>query len=432
MMLDNKVALLSVLCLLTIACNNTLDNTSENNVQAPEIKASFADGETKSSYVYDSTEELGHIYWSVQDKINVFFGTNSYPYTSTNTDSQRNVVFAIDGGIDIPESDALSTNIWGLYPYNAKAICDGSSVITELPDLQYGVPDTFDEETCVTVSHGETVYQQFMNVCSGIKFSLSRDDIKTITLQSNANEALAGKIKVSMPDGTPAINVISGINTIVLRPKTGSTFKKDSYYFIMTLPVAQLTSGFTMTFDSEQQEGKLNYTASTLTLQRSRIAKKNNIDQLASFTDKSSIENVLENIQSITVAPDDDQGNVAVKNLTTSPYMIARFNIDPQSAAQMLAALGTGVIRLKAKYTSAGADSEEFDLTVQNVTFADGEYKVKASAGTLSPEFLFGDTTAAACLVIGNGANEKSSGYFPIKAIVNPGENQGTYDNDWN
>ena len=270
----------AVLALLLVSCQSKLPET-ESFVVAPEIVAeSETQSGTRTLLTVDSEGE-GTIYWTPADEINIFYGTTSTHYTSQNTENATTAVFRTTDVIGSTES--ASTNIWGLYPYNANATCTGSAVRTTLPATQYGVPGTFDDDLYITLAHSGTTSLRFYNVCGGIKFSLSRNDINSITFRGNDNEDLAGDISLSFVDGLPKTTVVNGQKEITLTPKGGGTFAKDVNYYIVALPGA-LSQGFTMKFRTTGGTvGTFRYTANPVTLKRSIFSKKANIDTYATF-----------------------------------------------------------------------------------------------------------------------------------------------------
>ena len=263
------------------ACTNepaALIEQAESN--APIIYAS-QELQAKSSITVDG-EGVGTIYWSPADDISIFYGASTpVLYTSTNLAPETTAAFTTSAIIG--STELASTNIWGLYPHNPSAVCDGSSISTTLPSTQYGVSDTFDDDLFMTVAHSDDTNLHFYNVCGGIKFSLSRDDITAITFSGNNNEDIAGDITVSFVEGLPRVSVDRGEKTITVTPKGGGTFASDTYYYIVALPQT-LSGGFTMTFDTNTgYVGTFNYTASSIWIKRAIFSKKANIDTFAEF-----------------------------------------------------------------------------------------------------------------------------------------------------
>lgn len=259
----------------------TTPQTMEQKVVAPEITAVQESGNDTKSVLDVDGEGVGTIYWTPADEINVFYGTTSTHYVSQNAVNATTAVFTTTDVIGSTES--ASENIWGLYPYNSSATCTGSAVTTTLPATQYGVPGTFDEDLFITLAHNTSTALKFYNVCGGIKFSLSRDDITEITFRGNNNEDIAGDISLDFVDSKPRVTVIDGEKTITITPKVGSTFTADEDYYIVLLP-GNLTSGFTMTFEAtDGSTGTFNYTDKAVTIKRSVFGKKTDIDTYAFF-----------------------------------------------------------------------------------------------------------------------------------------------------
>lgn len=277
------------MAVLVIASCTKNEIQEDRSISAPAITASIhSDSPGVKTSISVDQEGVGTIFWQPGDRVNIFFGTTSVPYTSTNTEPATTVVFNTTAIIGSTES--ASTNRWGLYPYNENATCDGSSVTTTIPPAQNAVPETFDNETFTMLGHSADNMITFYNVCGGIKFSLGRDDIEKITFKGNNNEDLAGKVKLEMDDeGRPKATVVEGQKTITLTPKTGTTFASGTNYYIITLPVV-LSSGFTMTFETATEIGTFNYTEKAVTVARSKFGKKAEIDSYSTFDAKKYVD----------------------------------------------------------------------------------------------------------------------------------------------
>ena len=287
----NKTFILAAAVLIFAACQSkeisiTLDEVNEEQnveagIPAPDITAvQEVQNNTKSTLEVDGLG-VGTIYWTPADEINVFYGTTSTHYVSQNAVNATTAVFSTSDIIGI--SEGASENIWGLYPYNSTATCTGSAVTTTLPAAQYGVPGTFDDDLYITLAHNNSTALTFYNVCGGIKFSLSRDDITSITFSGNNNEDIAGDISLAFSEDLPTVSVTSGVKEITLTPKVGSTFASGVNYYFVILPVT-LSHGFTMRFTTASSGmGVFNYSASSVTIKRSVFGKKTSIDSYALF-----------------------------------------------------------------------------------------------------------------------------------------------------
>ena len=283
---NKRILLLIVPFVLLAACRKEMDGGSASDIWA-EVEVT---SNTRTSLSVDESG-VGTIFWNSADKIDVFFGTKKAGYTSQNTSDATSAVFKTSDTVS--DSDASSTNIWGLYPSNSSSTCDGSSVTTTLPSTQYGVPNTFDDDLFLAIAHSTSTSLQFYNVCGGIKFNLAYDDIKKITFRGNNNENLAGTVSISFMNGVPKATIVNGVKEITLAPKSGSTFTKGADYYITLLPCT-LSSGFAMTFiATDGTTGTLSYTDQSVTIKRSVFARKGNMDVYASFPDERQPNNVI-------------------------------------------------------------------------------------------------------------------------------------------
>lgn len=263
--------------------------TVEEGVVPPEVTASQENGAPTKSLIEVDGEGVGTIYWTPSDEINVFYGSTSTRYISKNTENATTAVFRTLDVIGTTES--ATENIWGLYPYNENASCTGSAVTTTLPANQKGVPGTFDDDLYITLAHNTSTALVFWNVCGGIKFSLSRNDITSITFRGNNNEDIAGDISLTFDGETnfPVATVLNGAKEITLTPKTGTTFASGENYYLILLP-GTLENGFTMTFTTtDASTGTFNYTDKAVTIKRSVFSKKAEIDTYAVFSLPSNV-----------------------------------------------------------------------------------------------------------------------------------------------
>ena len=285
-----KTRMLACLALALVLGSCQKDSKKDAAAQKtaiPEIIAEAGSGLATRTMVSVDDDGIGTISWAPYDEINVFFGTTGVRYTSQNTSYATTAVFRTreELGADVVATD----NIWGLYPYDKDAVCDGSSVTTHLPGTQRGVPETFDDDLFINLAHSTSNKLRFVNVCGGIKFSLTRSDIASVTFKGNNGEDLAGDISLTLVDGVPVATVIDGIKEITLVPRNGSTFDKDANYYIVTLPVT-LSNGFTITFRTQYgSEGIFEYTDKPVTIKRSKFGRKADFDTYASFVGVNTI-----------------------------------------------------------------------------------------------------------------------------------------------
>ena len=370
--------------MLLVSCQSEIWNSGVERTASPDIIAQMeTDLSSKSLISVNETGE-GTIYWTPADEINIFYGTTSTHYISQNTVNATTAVFRTTDVIGSTES--ASTNIWGLYPYDEEAACSGTVVTTTLPATQLGVPETFDDNLFITLAHSATTSLKFFNVCGGIKFSLSRDDITSVSFKGNNNEDIAGDISLTFENDLPKATVVNGLKEVTLTPKTGTTFAAGVNYYLIVLP-GTLSGGFTMTFTaSDGSIGTFNYTTKAITIKRSIFSKKAEIDTFASF-----VEVPVTNNEIYYTSTD---GNVVMPFATD----VFGANIVSNNYAE-----GQGVIVFDRSVTSVGDYAFTNCSTLSSVTIPESVSQIGDYAFCWCTS-LEGITLPDNVLVIGEGA----------------------------
>ena len=218
----------------------------------------------------------GSVWWSPAEEVSVFYGAGSNggsKFVSMNTAIAETV--ELQGSVQMAGS---GKDFWAVYPYSEDNSCDGSSITTVIPDVQIGVEGNFSGDVFPAVAKSSSMTLAFWNICGGVKFFVSRSDIKSVTFKGNNNEPLAGKVKVTFgSDGTPVVQeVIDAKTEVTLVAPDGGFFKPGKYYYITLLP-ASLDKGITMVFTTETEKGEL-VSDKAQTVKRSIFGVLKNID----------------------------------------------------------------------------------------------------------------------------------------------------------
>ena len=179
---------------------------------------------------------------------------------------------------------------WAVYPYSEDNSYEGSSIVTVIPSQQTGSEGNFADDAFPAVGRSNSLTMPFWNICGGIKFFVSRSDIKSVTFKGNAGETLAGIIRVAFnADGKPEVaEVLDGKTEVTLNAPDGGTFKAGKSYFITLLPTA-LDGGFTMTFNTADEKGTFS-SDKAQTVKRSIFGVLKNIDSKVSEWESTVVE----------------------------------------------------------------------------------------------------------------------------------------------
>ncbi len=303
------------------ACNDTKEEVEINGSQL--VLTAYQEGSAGSK---TAVEDGGNqVFWEPGDEIKVFSGSRSGKFTSSAKGLEAVTTFT--GHLEGTGPDVA--DIWAIYPYRDEASFDGETITTVIPSLQTARPGTFAQGANVSIAHSATTNLRFYNVAGGVRFSVSRDDIKSVTFCGNAGETLAGRITVHMEgDGNPRIGSVENTVTAVsVTPENGETFKAGKYYFISMVP-ASLSQGFSMTFEIAKGTSRTKTTSNAVNIKRSTWGTITDADKDLSFDDpETGSDDVLNYAEEVvTIVAQDTPGEVSVvddSELTLSEEVVS-------------------------------------------------------------------------------------------------------------
>ena len=227
--------------------------------------------------------ENGAILWSPAEEIGVFID-NGYveTFVSQNTEPARTVDFKgfLEGMVDELPSGKY---VWAVYPFNYTQINGESNTVRVcLPYIQTAEPGTFDPCCYPTMARSSTTNLIFYAICGGIRFSVKREGIHTISIMGNKKEKLAGIISATIgDDGKPKISrLYNEQKMVVINAPEGTTFQPGVYYYITMVPV-ELKKGISITFYSDTEKGTY-ISNNPQTVKRSVFGTIENIDEKVS------------------------------------------------------------------------------------------------------------------------------------------------------
>ena len=266
-----KKLIFAIFALALASCAK--EQFSESQVVLPgqeiTITATSGDPETRTERASD-----GSVLWSPGDQISLFYGSGTDGgscFTAQNTETAKVANFTgtigvITGGNDVSVED---TYFWATYPYNATASCDGASVTTVLPSEQVATADTFADDLFPSIGRSQGLNMAFYNICGGLKFTVSEEGIKSVTLKGKNGEQIAGRITVGFDDSdVPQVRgVAEGAEAVTLSAPEGETFEVGRAYYIVLVPTV-FEKGFTLTFSKGTAQAVKERTAKT-TIRRS-------------------------------------------------------------------------------------------------------------------------------------------------------------------
>lgn len=247
------------------------------------LKASIESSETKTERQGDDGSGNYPVYWCPGDVVSLFFnqgdhGGNRFVNQNTVITAKAEFKGTITGFAGSGESTGGQFWFWGAYPYSEDNSCDGSSITLTLPAQQTAKLGSFDNGLWPTMARSKGLDLSFYNICGGMVFSVSRDDIKTVVFSGNANEDIAGKARIGWSsDEDNAYPVLlehlDGKKEITVTAPGGGTFLpgRNNQYYIVMFPEL-LSQGFTVSFiTTDSKKGEYSYTAKSQQISRGRF-----------------------------------------------------------------------------------------------------------------------------------------------------------------
>lgn len=248
---------LTIICSLPVSCvKEKLAPTPEEPTMESRKLTLTA---TLPTLTKTSLQNGSEVYWSVADKIAVLCGNNMpttggviSAFTSTNTTPSKTADFV--GYVTVPsnvENNQLS--LYGVYPYSSYFSLDEDVLSIPLVSEQPAVAGTFAEDLSIAVGKSTGTSMTFYNVCGLLEFTLTRDDVKRVTIQGRNGEDLAGRLSVSFgTDGIPVVSSVPGdIKSVSVTAADNSYLGKNVPYYFVLAPT-ELQQGVRLYFETDE------------------------------------------------------------------------------------------------------------------------------------------------------------------------------------
>lgn len=254
-------------------CSCTMEAVLDSQDPSNEILTIYASAESQPDVKNVIDNETFKTSWLSGDAINVFFGASE---SSRFVTSESGEVAQFKGSIDVVTGggEGLNddTSLWGIYPYDSRNTCDGTNITLTLPSVQAAAENTFANGLFPQIARSWNFYMTFYNLCSCIRFTVSNDDIKYVTLSGNNNEPLAGYARVSMDEKVPVVEQVMSPETVLtMYAPDGGFFKPGVNYYFVLYP-GTFTQGLTMTYYKETSYASYVY-SNSYTLLRNKVSR---------------------------------------------------------------------------------------------------------------------------------------------------------------
>jgi len=272
--------------ILLFSCTDKqLGEPAANNLVQKELtfEANIAEAGTKTSVTMNDSQITG-VLWSPSDEINLFFVNSSTALSSgkfsnvaeapAQTTSFSGTIGVITGTDGSPVADQC---FWALYPYAEGNTYTDQTVSFTLSDKQESAANSFSDGQWPTMAKSAGLNLPFYAICSGLKFKVKQEGVKSVTFKTNNGELINGTV-VAGWDGNnlPTASISEGTDETVVTPKGGGTFDTSAYYFV-TFPAVTMTGGLTVTYKTATQQCIVPKTSS-LTFNRNELGTAVDLD----------------------------------------------------------------------------------------------------------------------------------------------------------
>lgn len=257
---------LSVLC----SCSVKEDDFGKYDVPfLHELTISASTSDMTRTSVLDESEK---VLWDAEEQIMVFYHGQSAVFSSQN--EERVDVTDFIGDLEYADGGKLMA----LYPYRSDAVCVNDTIITSLPSLQVGCAGSFSKNMNLTMAESNSPQMAFKNVGGGIRFTVQRDDITWVSIESIGEEPLAGRIKIIMENGVPVVKeIVDGNPRTALYAPDGQPFIPGQWYYVVMLP-GTIQNGVRLVFHTVDGLSGEAVSDKVLTIERSLFLGKRAID----------------------------------------------------------------------------------------------------------------------------------------------------------
>ena len=400
------IATWALLFILMVSCNREqerIENPVSITIGEVTFNASFGDSQKTKTVIKNDTE----IWWSPNDAINVFYGDltgGKFTATVSQEASSSQFVGSFSAVTGTLETESDNRPFWAVYPYDVLNSCDGNSVNLTVPIKQMGEEGTFAPKIFPAIATSTGLDLAFYNVCGGIVLTITRDDIRAITLTGNNDEIIAGTIRVAFEDGLPAIKeIVAGEKSITFRSPNNKPFIPGTKYFITAIP-GIFSQGFKLQFVAANgEEGS--WTASQ---------KKAYDDEVAALKEKYAEEVSLE-----------------VGKASWSDDQVKRYNevmTEYNEAAKLAKTASKALTESKEKYTAAKTEFEAAKETYYNRTMVEQNQMLAANAIAENANPIDAQTNSGTPNIVLPGQAE-SGNANGNEQIINEDENPQTNNN---
>ena len=272
-------------CLFAILVSGCSQDELMKNTPSSKPLIFTASFENNGTRTY--LESGQYLRWTEKDQLSIFGGnTYNQQYEFTGKTGDNSGTFEKVSGPSYITGNDLDCH-YAVYPYDSKNAISERGVITAiLPSEQSYAIKSFGlgDNTMVAVTKDKNdTFLKFKNTCGYLELNLYGDDviIKTITMEGNSNEKIAGEATITPIYGENPIVSITNNATETITLDCGEngvrlgTTAENATTFMFVVPPTIFTNGFSITITDVNGGTFTKSTSNEIVIERNVIKPMN-------------------------------------------------------------------------------------------------------------------------------------------------------------
>ena len=263
--------------------------------------ALFEDVPVNTKVVLDADTMLS---WEENDKVSVWNGAEFTEYVAQTAGAQT----LLNGTEVQPDRQ-----YYAFYPADESIAFADDILSMTLPSEQTLVEGHFPYSPAVAFSTASDRDFRFRSICGMLGFTITRDDVVSLTINGKKNEILAGAVNVNLSDmKNPTWTVVEGAGEreISLISSDGQPLQPGTYY-VAVLPQT-FEEGIIISMFNSNNEQAERVRSKELTLKRGKYLNAGNVDALESWGTSYHISSTDEFVQFMSKDTYDATANIGL------------------------------------------------------------------------------------------------------------------------
>ena len=228
--------------------------------------------EVATKTALDQIDEAGAtVKWLEGDQVAVFDGSNINAENGNDEGLRFQAQSEGSSVVISGEADAAAAEYYAIYPFSSGHSMSAENVFTtQIKAQQIVSAGSMADDCAVLLAKAEGANLHFKNASALVKFNLSVEGVKSLTLIGNNNEQIAGQFQLTWNEGDPKVNAVTKpAVTVTLRSEADAVLATGDYYF--TIIPTSFTKGFSVILGMNDGTQKIIRRSAAVELKRNEI-----------------------------------------------------------------------------------------------------------------------------------------------------------------